>query len=325
MGKPGLIRARVVGIVAAVALATLSAACGDLASEQPAGGSADESAARPADSELSEVGAQTTDGGSGNIQALPSVTDRKIVRTATVVLSVEDVGGAVQLVENIALAAGGYVSGSNVFVDQSQDQQGSGDVRSPKRTQTATMTIRVPADAYGSVMNQLRGIAKEVVSERSEAQEVTEEYTDLQARLRNLQATEQRYLELQAKAETIPDILTVQDRLSLVRGEIEQVQGRINVLNDLTDLATIMVQLKPPALVVEEEDKGWAANAWETSWEGSKAAAVVLGTVAIGGAVLMAWLVPLAAVGFIGWRLFGRRLWRWAERSITSSVGETGK
>lgn len=86
-----------------------------------------------------------------------------------------------------------------------------------------------------------------------------------------------------------------------------------------------MVQLKPPALVVEEEDKGWAANAWETSWEGSKAAAVVLGTVAIGGAVLMAWLVPLAAVGFIGWRLFGRRLWRWAERSITSSVGETGK
>jgi len=182
-----------------------------------------------------------------------------------------------------------------------------------KRTQTATVTIRVPADAYGIVMNRLRGLAKEVVSETSDAREVTEEYTDLQARLRNLQATEQRYLELLVKAQAIPDILTVQDRLNSVRAEIERAQGRINVLNDLTDLATITVHLKPPALVGEEA-KGWAAKAWETSWEASEDGAVVLGTVAIGGGVLMAWLMPLAAVAFIGWRLFGRRLRSWAGR-----------
>src|SRR4030066_1077182 len=113
-------------------------------------------------------------------------------------------------------------------------------------------------------MNKLRGIAKEVRSERSEASEVTEEYTDLEARLRNLEATEASYLELLTGAGEIPDILLVQDRLSQVRLEIEQVQGRINLLDNLTDLATITVQLTLPAAASEEPDggKGWAEGAW---------------------------------------------------------------
>jgi len=237
-----------------------------------------------------------------------SLIDRKIVRTATLELSVEDVGAAVQKVENAALVAGGFVSGSNLSTesDPGDDAQ---------KRQRATVTIRVPAEAYVSVMSQLRGIAKELKSETSDAREVTEEYTDLQSRLRNLEATERQYLELLAKAASIQDILTVQDRLNSVRLEIEQAQGRINVLDDLTDLATITVELTlPPAVAQQEEDQGWAEEAWETSWDASKDGAVVLGTVAIAGSVLMAWLtVPLVLV-LIGWRLFGRRVVSWAQR-----------
>ncbi len=246
---------------------------------------------------------------------LPQVAERKIVRNATIGLSVEAVGRAVQEVENIAVAAGGFVSASNVFIEEPpqplstpEGQAPPTDSRPPERTQTASVTIRVPASAYATVVSQLRGIAKEVVSESSQASDVTEEYADLSARLRNLEATEARYLELLAQAKTIPDILTMQDRLNGVRLEIEQTQGRINLLNNLTDLATITVQLRP-YLAVEEQpsEPGWAQEVAEGAWETSQDVMQALATVGIVGGVVLAWLaVPGLAIA-IGWRLLGPR------------------
>jgi Domain of unknown function (DUF4349) len=227
------------------------------------------------------------------------------VRNATLDLNVENVAAAVQQVEDAAGAAGGFVSSSNVFVSNTDN---TGD--SVERTQTASVTIRVPADAYSSVMSQLRGIAKETVSETSDASEVTEEYTDLQARLRNLEATEARYLELLARAVTIDEILTVQDRLNAVRLEIEQVTGRINVLNNLTDFATITVRLSLPPAIAEAggDNQNWVEEAWNASWETSKDALVVLGTVAIVSGVFLAWMALPALALFVAWRMFGRRI-----------------
>ncbi len=310
------IRYALIVIAAAVLSAALLVSCGST-DDQPGSNALqappapDAQAAGNSDSSQN-LGRAADSVGAGAIGSNPSsasLIDRKITRTATLELSVEDVGAAVQKVDTIATTAGGYLSGSSVFVDQQSPDSGAS-----RRTQTATVTVRVPADAFSSVMSQLRGIAKEVQSETSQASEVTAEYTDLQARLRNLQATEQRYLELMGRAEAIPDILTVQERLNSVRLEIEQVQGRINVLNDLTNLATITVQLTPPAAVVQEANRGWAEEAWQTSWDASQDTAVVLGTVAIAGSVLMAWLtVPLILV-LISWRLFGRRVVGWAQR-----------
>jgi len=247
-------------------------------------------------------------GGEGGGLTLPQQLDRKIIRTATLELEVEAVGAAVQEVESIAVAAGGFVSRSSVFIEEPSELGEEDDV-APRRTQTATVTIRVPAEVYASVMSQLRGIAEEVKSEISEASEVTEEYTDLQARLRNLEATEAGYLELLTKAEEIADILIVQDRINSVRLEIEQVQGRVNLLDSLTDLATITVQLTLPPVAAEEPDggQGWAAEAWDAAWEGSQDAVVVLGTVAIVGGVVLAWLAIPALVALVAWRLFGPR------------------
>ena len=253
--------------------------------------------------------------------SLPQQVDRKIIRTATLELAVEDIGAAVQEVENVALAAGGFVSRSSVFIEE-PSELGEEDDFAPRRTQTATVTIRVPAEVYGSVMSQLRGIAEEVRSEISEASEVTEEYTDLQARLRNLEATEVSYLELLTKAEAIPDILTVQDRINQVRLEIEQVQGRINLLDSLTDLATITVQLTLPLAPAEEPDggKGWAAEAWDAAWEGSQDAMVALGTVAIVGGVVLVWLAIPALVALAAWRRFGPRPPRGGEAGGTGTT-----
>jgi len=174
------------------------------------------------------------------------------------------------------------------------------------------------------VIGQLRSMAEQVKSESSEASEVTEEYTDLQARLRNQEATEAQLLELLNKAETIPDILAVQDKVSQVRLEIERVQGRINVLDSLTSMATITVELA--AFVPQERggDQGWAANAWDVAWEGSQITVVVLGSTAIVGAMVLAWLaIPALVIAFVWWR-FGKRLSRLLGLPPSEKPGGTG-
>lgn len=249
-------------------------------------------------------GSELPDTGGGASPQLPGLLDRKIIRTATLNLTVEDVAGGMQEVERIATTAGGFVSGSSLSVINpgSEDEE---------RRQTGTVTIRVPAETYASVMNQLRGIAEEINAESSDTSEVTEEYTDLESRLRTLEATEERYLELLTRAETIPDILTMEDRLNSVRFEIEQVTGRMNLLDDLTDLATITVRLDLPPVEgetpVAEETSGWAEEAWDEAWATSQDALEIVGTAGIVAGVTLIWLAIPGAVILTGWRLFGQK------------------
>jgi hypothetical protein len=298
VARKGLLSWRGLAIPAIVAGVLIVSACNGNMNDQSAAGP-------PADSDSRDAAAEAP--ASGEDQSLPQaqVQDRKIVRNATLDLQVESIAAAVQQIEDAAGAAGGFVSSSNVFVSNTD---GAGD--SVERTQTASVTIRVPAAAYSSVMSQLRGIAKETEAETSDASEVTEEYTDLQARLRNLEATEARYLELLAKAGTIDEILTVQDRLNTVRLEIEQVTGRINVLNNLTDFATITARLSLPPAVAEADgdNRNWVEEAWSASWKTSQHALVVLGTVAIVSGVFLAWMAVPALALFVAWRMFGRRI-----------------
>jgi len=316
MANGRLIKWQRLGAVALAGGALLVAACGGgYDSGSSSGGGFDDAAredpAQPAQGAPDNV-TLSSEAGDGESLEQPLVQDRKIVRTATLELRVDNVIEAVQQIDDVATAAGGFVSASNVFVET--EENGGDQV---ERTQTASVTIRVPADAYSTVMSQLRGIASETVSETSDASEVTEEYTDLQARLRNLEATEARYLELLNKAGTIDEILTVQDRLNQVRLEIEQVTGRINVLNNLTDFATITARLSiPPAIARGGDNQNWAEEAWQASWETSQDAMVALGTVAIVGGVFLAWMaVPALALAVI-WRLFGRRITEFARSQL---------
>lgn len=231
----------------------------------------------------------------------PSTIDRKIVRNATLDLKVDDVLATVAQIEAEGTSSGGYVAQSTLTTVSPATED------EPAR-QTAVVQIRVPADQYDAVMARLRGFAKEVTSEQASTSEVTEEYTDLQSQLRNLQATEERYLELMAKAETITDILTVQDRLAGVRAEIESTQGRINLLDNLSDMATITVNLALPAVItppVTPETESWAQQAWNDAWEGSQDALEQMGRIAIIAGVVMVWIVVPASVLGFGWWLFG--------------------
>lgn len=212
-----------------------------------------------------------------------STIDRKIIRNATLNLQVKEVGPAYEQVTHLATVNGGFIASSRLSYDREGNQIG-------------TVTLKVPAHRYEVVLSELRRLAVKVEDEQAGSNDVTEEYTDLQAHLRNLEATEAQYLEFLKQAKTINEVLAVQDRLNTVRREIERIKGRISLLDRLSDLATITVTLRP----VPAPEGGTtpslgqaAATAWAASLRVLQAVAVGVVTVA----VFSWWLIPpLAAL-----------------------------
>jgi hypothetical protein len=157
----------------------------------------------------------------------------------------------------------------------------------------ASITIRVPTNRYQAVLDELRGLGS-VESERSSANDVSEEYTDLGSRLRNLEATEQQLLVFLGQAKNVQEVLTVQDRLNTVRAEIERVKGRIALLTRLTDLATIQVQLRPdPAPVTKGPSDSGAVAALRRGWQASLDVVGGGATALLTAAAFSWWLLPL--------------------------------
>jgi len=156
--------------------------------------------------------------------------DRKIVKNGYMTMEVNDIVAAINDITSLAKGLNGYVVSSS--------QQGYPDVT------YGQISIRVPSDTFDEALNQLRKLAVNVPSENTNSQDVTQEYTDLQAQLRNLEATEAQYLQILQKAEKVEDILAVQRELSNVRGQIEQIKGRILYIERTSDMALIDVSLQ---------------------------------------------------------------------------------
>lgn len=240
------------------------------------------------------------DGGSGGQFASST---RKIIFTSSIDLEVENVTRSFQSVSRLAISVGGFVESSELT--RRTDNEG-------EAYEVATITIRVPSSQYGDVLEQLRSLnGGTVTHEDSRSAEVTEEYADLTSRIRNLERTENRYLALLEEAETIQDILIVTDRLDGVRLQIEQLQGRVNLLDDLVDLATIHVALDPvtvPVLALVEETDGNSgplgalADAWDVSLVAAGGVLIVLAY----AAVAALWIGPIAIIALVVLRRLGR-------------------
>jgi len=169
--------------------------------------------------------------------------DRKLVKTGQLTLEVDDIVEAVDYVAKIAGELDGYVVSSS---KHERENKVFGHV-----------SIRVPAERFNEAFDRLRQLAVDVPYENTESRDVTEEYTDLEAQLRNLEATEAQYLALLEKAETVEDILAVQRELSNVRGQIERTKGRMQYLERTSDMSLIEVIL--------QETKPLGATGWSAS------------------------------------------------------------
>ncbi len=162
------------------------------------------------------------------------LTQRKIIKNGSLQLLVKKAEETAQEIKSISQKLNGFVSESYIY-EVSQ------------KTKSGTITIRVPAEQFDSAIEEIKKLAIKVEKETINARDVTEEFIDLEARLKNLQAEEEQYLKIMKQARTVEDTLKVTAKLSQVRGQIERIQGQLKYLSDKIDLATITANLTSEA------------------------------------------------------------------------------
>lgn len=171
-----------------------------------------------------------------------SVTERKIIRNADLILETGDPAAGQRKVASIAESRGGFV-----ITSESKQRNAEGQL---KPEMVVTITVRVPAAQFDAVINEIRGAGSRVAQEKVTGQDVTEEYIDLEARIRAKQALEAQFMEIMKQAKSVQDALEVQRQLAEVRSEIERIEGRRRFLENQSSLSTINVTLQPPTQIV---------------------------------------------------------------------------
>lgn len=179
-------------------------------------------------------------------RAVQAQERRVIIYTGNISLVVKDTEQAIADITALVNEQSGFVAGSNVY-QSGEALRGS-------------ITIRIPAERYQEVMAQLRDMALRVERENSSTEDVTEQFVDLQARKSNLEVTENALQELLIERQRIgstSDILEVHRELTNIRGQIEQIEGRLRYLANQSALSTITVDLTPDILYQPISVAGW--------------------------------------------------------------------
>jgi hypothetical protein len=212
-----------------------------------------------------------------------------VVRTGYLSLVVQDVSWTIEQMTAYIVGKGGFVANSTL-----------------EKTAVApvgSLTVRVAAKEYDATLQKMKEFG-EVISQTTNGQDITEEYVDLDSRLKNLQATEEQLLAIMKRAGKISEVLEVQNQLTQTRSEIEVLIGRMKYLKQSSEFSTLTVNIStdPSALPVIERD----GEKWKPLGVIKDAARqlVVLGQSLVdtliwvvifvpvwGGALVVAWLV----------------------------------
>lgn len=205
---------------------------------------------------------------------------RKIIRNGSLDLLVNHVGQSIAKIGSVVTSLGGFVEKST------QTNSGS---------HSASITVRVPSARLDQAITQIKGLATSVDQESVEAHDVTREYIDLDARLRNAQAEETQYLQILKRATTIKDTLDVTEKLSDVRGRIEQMQGEMKFLTSQIDMSTLEVSLR------SEADAAVAGIHWRPLRQAKIAVSEMVSGLADWADSVIAFFInlPLMAVWFL--------------------------
>lgn len=207
-----------------------------------------------------------------------------IIKTADLAVEVEHeaFGDSMATVTQIASKHGGFVVSSTRFGENSRN---------------GSVVIRVPSERFEIALDEIRGLGR-VDRETVSGEDVGQEFVDLQARLRNLQAQEAVLLRLFDDAQSVADTIRIQSELSGIQLEIERLEGRLRYLQDQTSLATISASLAEEGLTPPGGFKG----AFDQAVEG-------LLSVLSGLVVLLGYALPIALLAIPLW-LVGRTVRR---------------
>ncbi len=228
---------------------------------------------------------------------------RKIIRTSSLEMIVQYPAETTEKISALAESLGGYLETSSAGGENAT---------------AATLTVRVPADRFEQARAEIRKLGLRVQSERVDAQDVTRQYVDQDANIRNLRAEETQYLAILKQASTVKDMMAVSAQLSEVRGQIEQQQAEFNALSQQIETVSMSISLR-----TETEAQAFGLNwrplyqlkvALHDGLESVATYAVTMITVLFYLPVALLW-VGTILVGLIGsWRMvrwIGLRWFGW--------------
>lgn len=208
---------------------------------------------------------------------------RKIVKTADLGISAKDVRGSATGAQQIAARLGGTILSSQTY--------------HADNAVYADLVIAVPSDRFEEALDDLRGLGEEVTTDTVTGHDVTEEYVDLQSQERNLLAAEQKLLDLYDRADSVQDALAIQREITGIRGQIEQVQGRIQYLKQSTDSSQISLSVQPVASPPKPPPSWDPSLVVARAWTASLAVLQRLATAVLSTLVFGWWLFPVLFVG----------------------------
>lgn len=237
----------------------------------------------------------------------------KVIKTGNLSLKVTSIDQAMESLRDVARQAGGDVVNSSLTDSDSISVRPMDAV---VKTKSGSATIRVEADRFDETIGNIRALANVVVSESTNGQDVSSEYVDLQARLKNKQTEEEAISAiLTRETKQIDDVLQVTIELSRVRGEIEQLQSQMKYLDDQADMATIDVFFTEDA-AIGKTDSSWrpsqeirdAVNALITAFQ--KLVSFLISFIIVVVPILGVLLIIFGGILY----LVVKRLYRWLNR-----------
>jgi hypothetical protein len=235
-------------------------------------------------------------------EAEPAVPlERKIVRNADITIEVASTPQAQHSVTSIAEALGGFV-----VTSESKQRE---NIDPSQRSLDFKLVVRIPFDKFGVALDEIRKLAGNVPEEKTTGEDVTEEFIDLEARIKTQKALELQFIEIMKQAKKVEDALEVQSQLAGVRTEIEKLEGRKRFLENRSSLATITVNIQAPKPAIATTPTGFRHSLSEAASEGVElAAGLVLLFVRLG--IVLTPVVVLVGVPLVFIVRYARRRMR---------------
>jgi hypothetical protein len=192
---------------------------------------------------------QSFDQNSMDASVIADAQERIVIQNASLEIVVDAPDESMQSISTMAEQMGGFVVNANLYHTQSSEGQ---------EVPRASITIRVPAERLEEALSRIEAESDRLpLNKNVNSQDVTSDYTDLQSRLKNLEAAEAQLVEIMESATRTEDVLNVFDQLTRIREQIEVLQGQIQYLENSAKLSAISVELIPNEVVKPISIGGW--------------------------------------------------------------------
>jgi hypothetical protein len=234
------------------------------------------------------------------------VADRKIIRNSDFIIETDDPTDGQRRITSIAESLNGFVVTSEFKQNDA--------VMPGRPGQVVKVTVRIPSNQFGQAIETIRGLGR-VLDEKESGQDVTEEYIDLEARIRTKKALEAQFLEIMKQAKKVSEALEVQSQIADVRSEIESLEGRRRFLENRSALSTINITLQTAAPIVTATTRGFSHDVKQAFGDGiDLAASIVTGLIRL--LIVMIPITIFILLPFVLLIRFAVRRIKWPKKTV---------